>query len=167
MAAAVFAAVFGAYLAGHQVADYWIQTSAQASRKGMPGWAGRRACAAHVATYTLTLAGCLTLAAWRLALPVRPGWAAAGLAVSAITHYFADRRTPLARLADTLGASVLPGKGEFWRSGEGLASGAAHLDLLCTNRGTSPHGLLRAGSRSHDRRAPGASGLVRRYSEPR
>ncbi len=121
-AAAVFAAALGAYLAGHQVADYWVQTSAQAMRKGLPGWPGRRACAAHVTFYTLTLAGFLALAAWWLALPVSPGWAAAGLAVSAVTHYFADRRKPLARLAD------LAGSGEFWRSGEGLASGAAHLD---------------------------------------
>lgn len=121
-AAVVFAAAFGAYLAGHQVADYWVQTDAQARGKGAPGWAGRRACAAHVTTYTLTLAGCLAVAAWRLALPVSPGWAAAGLAVSALTHYFADRRTPLARLADATG------RGGFWRSGTGLASGAAHLD---------------------------------------
>lgn len=118
----MFAAVFGVYLAGHQIADYWVQTSAQAMRKGLPGWAGRRACASHVATYTLTLAVFLAVAAWRLSLPVSPGWAAAGLAVSAATHYFADRRKPLARLAG------LVGNGEFWRSGEGLAAGAAHLD---------------------------------------
>jgi len=121
-AATVFAVVFGAYLTAHHVADYWVQTSHQAMRKGLPGWAGRRACTAHVASYTLTLAAFLALAAWRLALPVSPGWATAGMAVSAVTHYFADRRTPLRRVAD------LTGKGEFWRSGEGLASGAAHLD---------------------------------------
>lgn len=121
-AAIVFAAVFGAYAAGHQVADYWVQTGAQALGKGLPGWAGRRACAAHVATYTLTLAAFLTLAAWSLSLPVSPVRAAAGLAVSAVTHYFADRKTPLAKFA------ALLGKGAFWRSGEGLASGAAHLD---------------------------------------
>ena len=121
-AAVVFAAVLGAYLTGHHVADYWVQTSAQALGKARPGWAGRRACAAHVAAYTLTLAGCLALTAWRLGLPVSPGWAAAGLAVSAVTHYFADRRAPLAKLAALLGL------GGFWRSGEGLASGAAHLD---------------------------------------
>ena len=99
-----------------------MQTSHQAMRKGLPGWAGRIACAKHVATYTLTLAACLALAAWRLSLPVSIGWAATGLAVSALTHYFADRRKPLAKLADLLG------NGGFWRSGEGLASGAAHLD---------------------------------------
>lgn len=121
-AADVFAVAFGAYVAGHQVADYWIQTPGQSMRKALPGWPGRRACAAHVVTYHLTLAVFLALAVWVLALPVNPGWAAAGLAVSAATHYVADRRRPLKRLADAIG------KGEFWRSGEGLASGAAHLD---------------------------------------
>lgn len=121
-AAVVFAAVFGVYLAGHQIADYWVQRESQALGKGLPGWAGRRACAAHVAAYTLTLAGLLALAAWWLVLPVSPGWAAAGLAVSAVTHYFADRQRPLRWVADRLG------KGGFWHFGDGLASGAAHLD---------------------------------------
>lgn len=122
--AAVFGAVYGSFTAGHQVGDYWVQTGRQAARKALPGRAGRRACAAHVATYTLTLAVFLTLAAWWLSLPVSPGRATAGLAVSAVTHYFADRRRPLQRVADALGS----GKGGFWRSGDGLASGAAHLD---------------------------------------
>jgi hypothetical protein len=122
-AATVFAAVFAAYAAGHQAGDYWVQTNAQAAGKGAPGWAGRRACAAHVATYTLTLAACLALAWWRLGLPLHPGAVAAGLAVSAASHYFADRRRPLERLA-----SLIPGKSAFWRAGDGLASGAAHLD---------------------------------------
>jgi hypothetical protein len=121
--AAVFAAVFAAYAAGHQVGDYWVQTNGQAQRKGLPGWPGRRACAAHVATYTLTLAACLALACWWLAVPLSLLWAAGGLGVSAVTHYFADRRRPLERLA-----RLIPGKLGFWRAGEGLASGAAHLD---------------------------------------
>jgi hypothetical protein len=119
----VFAVVFAAFAAGHQAGDYWVQTNAQAARKGLPGWAGRRACTAHVATYTLTMAACLTLAWWWLGLPLHPGWAATGLAVSAVTHYIADRRRPLERMA-----RLIPGKHGFWRAGEGLASGAAHLD---------------------------------------
>lgn len=115
--AAVFAAVFAAYVTGHQAADYWLQTSHQALCKGLPGWPGRRACAAHVAVYTLTLAGFLALAAWQLALPVSPARAAAGLALSAVTHYWADRRRPLERLARLIG------KGEFWESG-----GAERMD---------------------------------------
>ena len=121
--ASVFAAVFAAYAAGHQVGDYWVQTNGQAARKGLPGWPGRCACAAHVATYTLTLAGCLALAWWWLTLPLSLPWPACGLAVSAVTHYFADRRRPLERLA-----GLIPGKLGFWRAGDGLASGAAHLD---------------------------------------
>jgi len=121
-AAAVFAAVFTAFFAGHQVADYWGQRSWEAAGKGLPGWAGRRACASHVAGYTLILAVFLAVAAWQLALPVSPGRAAAGLAVSAVTHYFADRRRPLERLAR------LAGKGELWSAGQGLAVGSAYLD---------------------------------------
>ena len=47
---------------------------------------------------------------------------AGGLAVSAVSHYFADRRAPLRRLAERTGS------GEFWHAGEGLATGAALLD---------------------------------------
>ena len=126
--AIVFAVVLGTYVTAHQLADYWLQTGCQAARKGLPGWAGHRACAAHVATYHLTLAAFLALTAGLLSLPVSAGWAALGLTVSAVSHYFADRRRPLQWLADSLGASVVPGKGEFYRSGSGLASGAAHLD---------------------------------------
>jgi hypothetical protein len=121
--AVAFAAVFAAYVAGHHAGDYWIQTDSQSARKGLPGWPGRRACAAHVATYTLTQAACVALTWWWLALPLSLPWAAAGLAVSAVTHYFADRRKPLRQLAE-----LVPGRAGFLRSGEGLASGAAHLD---------------------------------------
>ncbi|MFI6956513.1 hypothetical protein ACIBJI_23955 [Nocardia sp. NPDC050408] len=40
-------------------------------------------------------------------LPVDSVDAAAGLAVSAVTHNWADRRTPLAWLADRLGISAI------------------------------------------------------------
>lgn len=122
-AAVVFATAFAAYAAGHQVADYWIQTPGQSARKALPGQPGRRACLAHVTTYTVTLAVLLALAAGVLAVPVSPRWAAAGLAVNAVTHYFADRRAPLRKLA-----ALIPGKAGFWDAGKGLASGAAHLD---------------------------------------
>ncbi|MGW4466085.1 DUF3307 domain-containing protein [Micromonospora sp. NPDC004704] len=101
---ATAAAVFIALYAAHQVADHWIQTQHQADCKGLPGWAGRRACLAHVATYTLT--GVLALAA----LSLSTGWRPApvpllvGLLISAVTHYIADRRTPLRRIAELTGA---------------------------------------------------------------
>src|ERR1017187_6289491 len=97
--AAVFAAVAIALLAGHQIGDYWVQTNGQAMGKPLPGWPGRRACAAHVATYTLTLLVTISLAWSCLALPLSAAWVAGGLGVSAVTHYFADRRKPLERVA--------------------------------------------------------------------
>lgn len=98
------AAVFAALFAAHQVADHWVQTPRQSALKGVPGPLGRAACFAHVATYTLTavlfLAG-LMVVGWR------PGpnlWQVeAGLLVSAVTHYIADRRAPLRRMAYVVG----------------------------------------------------------------
>jgi hypothetical protein len=99
-----------ALYAGHHVGDYWVQTDHQAQHKGNEGHEGIRACVAHVATYTLTQAVCLGMAAaatgarWNL-------WAfLAGLTVSAVTHYLADRREfgIMFRLA-----RMLPGKARF------------------------------------------------------
>lgn len=119
---ATFAAVAATVYAAHQAGDYWVQTSGQAADKGLPGWPGRLACAEHVFTYTATLAAFLWIAqAWTGMLP-DARWAAAGLALSAVTHYFADRRKPLAWLAGQLG------KRGFFDAGTGLATGAALLD---------------------------------------
>jgi hypothetical protein len=101
--AVVFAVVLPVLLVAHTVADHWVQTDRQASRKGLPGWAGRRACAAHVATYTATTAAAVA-AAWVLfGLPITPAGFLVGQLVSAVTHYVADRRTPLAGIARLLG----------------------------------------------------------------
>ncbi len=107
----VVGAVFAALYAAHQVADHWVQTDYQAAVKARPGWTGRLACANHVLSYTatavtalaaLTLATGLDLFGWRTA---------AGLGVSALTHYIADRRTALYLLARATGS------GRFWRLG--------------------------------------------------
>jgi hypothetical protein len=121
-APATFAAVAAVCYAAHQAGDYWVQTGTQARDKGLPGWKGREACAQHVMTYTGTLAVLLLLANWWLGMRLAPGWVAAGLAVSAVTHYVADRRRPLERIAAALG------KGGFYQAGDGLATGAALLD---------------------------------------
>lgn len=115
--ALTFTVAFAALSAAHWVSDYWLQSNTQATRKGLPGWPGRRACLAHVAVYHLTAAGFLALAAGVLAVPLSIPHVTAGLAVSAVTHYFADRRTPLRRLA------CLLGKESYWHNG-----GAAQLD---------------------------------------
>ncbi|SDT70357.1 DUF3307 domain-containing protein [Actinoplanes derwentensis] len=99
-----FAAVFVTLYVAHQVADHWIQTQYQADCKGLLGWPGRIACAAHVATYTLTSLVALVVVALSTDPDLNPGQVAIGLAISAVTHYIADRRTPLKRLADLVGA---------------------------------------------------------------
>ncbi|MEU9132825.1 hypothetical protein AB0D08_32760 [Kitasatospora sp. NPDC048540] len=109
--AARFAAAYALLRAAADVADHWIQTDHQAATKGQhdhnPGQssaAGRRACTAHVATYTATQATALLLGTRVLGVRLRPGPIAAALTVSAVTHYIADRREPLRRLADATGS---------------------------------------------------------------
>lgn len=121
-AAVTFAASFGALYAAHSVGDHWVQTHAQACTKGAPGRTGRLACARHVATLTGTKMIALGLVMLVTGLRLDGPWLAAGLLVDAASHYWADRRTTLARLAETVG------KGDFYRMGDGLASGAYALD---------------------------------------
>lgn len=108
--------IFAALFAAHHVGDYWAQTDTQACDKGLPGWRGRLACARHVASMTACKAGALGVlhvtgrrVSWRRA--------AVTLAADAASHYWADRRTTLAGFADLLGATVVPGKGDFCRLG--------------------------------------------------
>jgi hypothetical protein len=108
---AVFAAAYVTLYTAHQVADHWVQTQCQTDRKGLAGWTGRIACAAHVGTYTLTALAALVAVALVVGLPLDPVQTGIGLAVSAVSHYVADRRTPLRRLADFLGS------GAFYRLG--------------------------------------------------
>lgn len=120
--AAVFLVAFAALYAAHMVADHWIQTQHQADAKGEAGWYGRWNCVKHVSTYTLTQAVAFLAATWWLDLPVRPGWLVAGLLVSAVTHYFADRRQPLRKLAERIGS------GTFYRLADCGLNGAYLLD---------------------------------------
>ncbi|MGP4030211.1 transcriptional regulator [Actinomadura sp. 3N407] len=115
---AVFAAVFVTLYAAHQVGDHWVQTHVQACGKGAPGWAGRWLCARHVATLTATKVVALALVTVVLALPLNPWAVAAGLAVDAVSHYWADRRTTLLALVAWLDRTVLPGKTAFARLGQ-------------------------------------------------
>lgn len=92
MAAAVrFAAAYAALSAAHEAGDYLVQRDADAAAKGRPGPAGRAACARHVLTYTTTQAAALAAADRYLGLGLDRRRAAAGLALSALTHYVADR----------------------------------------------------------------------------
>lgn len=91
-AASRFAAAYAALTAAHEVADHWVQIDAQAVAKGEPGRAGAVACAKHVTTYTATQGLALYAADRLLGLRLNWGRAAAGLAISAATHYVADRQ---------------------------------------------------------------------------
>jgi len=115
--AARFAAVAVAMLAAHELADYWAQSEREAKHKGADSAKGRVACTSHVATYTAISTAAVLAADRYLGLGLDPRRIAAGQALSAITHYAADRREPLRRLA------CWAGKRPFWESG-----GALHLD---------------------------------------
>jgi hypothetical protein len=95
--------MFAALYAAHQVADHHVQRDRDAQAKGLPGRAGHMACTRHVASYTATAA--VALAAAHLATASRPryGRIAAGLALSAVSHYVIDRREPLKRFAVATG----------------------------------------------------------------
>jgi hypothetical protein len=97
--AVTFAAVFIALAAAHGIGDHWMQNTHQAQHKGDPGWPGRLACAAHVASYIATQAVALLLVWAVLRLALQPSGVLAALGISAVTHYIADRRKPLRRLA--------------------------------------------------------------------
>lgn len=139
-----FAAVFAALYAAHQVGDHWPSTHHGAVHKGLTrsealaaglgAWTGPRACAAHVATYTATAVLFLAVLVWRTHLPLDPGRVGAGLLVSAVSHYWADRRYTLRWLCERL---AFLGKPAFYRLGaprEGhddnptLGTGAYALD---------------------------------------
>lgn len=94
-----FATLYVALYVAHHIGDYWVQTNNQAITKAIPGWVGRRACLMHVTTYTITAALVLVVVDWRLDLGLDLTRAVAGLGVSAGTHYLADRRVLLRRLA--------------------------------------------------------------------
>lgn len=111
MTADLFAAVFAALFVGHSVGDHWVQTHHQALAKAARGWPGRLAAARHVATLTATKLGLLALVAAVLGLHLSVPGIAAGLGIDAASHWWADRRTTLARLAQALG------KAEFFRLG--------------------------------------------------
>lgn len=110
-AGTTFAAVGVTLYAAHQFGDYWVQTHPWATTKGRPDRAGRIACAKHVATYTMVTAA-LTMLVWQsFGLAVTWYSFVLGQLLSAVTHYWADRRLPLLRLVARLG------KDEFARVG--------------------------------------------------
>lgn len=121
-----FGGVYAALHAGHTVGDYWVQSNRCAQAKGGDGWAARRACATHVATLTATQGVFLAVATVSSGERLNARRALAGLSVNAVSHYVADRRAPLRKLAGRL---AWIGKDDFYEMGDPpLATGAHALD---------------------------------------
>jgi hypothetical protein len=113
MLAATFAAVFVALYVGHSVGDHWVQSQCQADTKGQhdenegqSSRAGRWACTRHVIGLTATKAVLLVLVVLALDVELTAAGTLLGLGIDAGTHWWADRRTTLARLAQLCGKSV-------------------------------------------------------------
>lgn len=100
------------YLIAHNVADHWVQTGWEAANKGRKDATGRAACLSHVVTYTFTLAAVACALILIFHLPITWRGLIAGLAISAVTHYWADRRFTLEKLTQLLG------KHDFYKLGQ-------------------------------------------------
>lgn len=90
-AAIRFGVAYAVLTAAHEIGDYLVQRDADAVAKGRHGTDGIAACSRHVASYTATQALALYAADRHLGLGLNARRAAAGLALSAVTHYAADR----------------------------------------------------------------------------
>ncbi|TGZ12369.1 hypothetical protein DV517_74640 [Streptomyces sp. S816] len=124
--AARFAAAYALLRVAADLGDHWIQSDHQAVTKGQhdenegqSSRAGRLACTAHVATYTATQALVLAAGSRALGLGLKPSRVIAALALSAGTHWWADRRIHLKALAEATG------KGNFYTLGGPLGGNYA------------------------------------------
>lgn len=118
---AAFAGVWAVRWAAHDVGDLWTQTHHQALTKGAPGRTGVWACVKHVLTYEATAVAFFLFACMFIDFGVDLLAFAAGTFVSGVTHFVADRRDPLRRIADACNS------GEVYRLTDGL-HGAFQID---------------------------------------
>ena len=135
---ATFAAVFATLWVAHTVGDHWVQTAVQSAKKGQPSHTGRLACTRHVISLTLTKVLLLSLTAVVLDLPLSVAGVTIGLGLDAASHWWADRRHTLARLAKIVR------KAEFYNLGTG-----AHAAHPVTAEG-QPAGHLGTGAYALD-----------------
>jgi hypothetical protein len=104
-AAITFAAVATTLHAAHQIGDHLTQTDTMAAHKAAPGRRGWRHLLTHVAAYHLTALALLLPTIALLGLPITATGLIAGLAFSAVTHAFIDRRWPVRWLLTHTGLS--------------------------------------------------------------
>lgn len=132
MSAATLAAAYAGLHAGHDVGDHVAQTDKQAAGKATKGVEGWRALAGHVASYTACQAVGLALTA-AAGARYRPSRVALGLAFSAGTHAFIDRRWPVTALLKATGSPEFA-RPDRWREvglhGPYLADQALHTGCL-------------------------------------
>ncbi|MFW5415348.1 DUF3307 domain-containing protein [Nocardiopsis sp. CNT-189] len=86
---------YAALYTGHHIGDYLLQSDHQALTKGRCGHAGRMACTRHVLVLTVAQALALVLVLGATGTAVSPWAVPAGLAINAVTHWWADRRATL------------------------------------------------------------------------
>ena len=138
---ATFATVWAVLAVGHNLADHVLgQNDHQARHKAAPtaaevaagahphqGWG---ACLAHVTHYHLVL-GALVALVW-LVLPLPLTWSglSAGLAVSAVTHAFLDRRWPVRWLLRRTGSAGFAELRSGGMNGMYLSDQALHQTAL-------------------------------------
>lgn len=127
-AALVFAVAWIALFTAHQLGDFWLQTDAMAAVKVQPGWRGRVVCAAHAGVHVLVGAALLAAAARVLDVPVSVHGAAAGLGLVGLTHFAADRRVLIRRLARVSGSGGFVEFGLEDGKATHLGTGAYALD---------------------------------------
>lgn len=92
-----------ALLLGHVLGDFMIQQDAWSARKAERTWAGMRAMALHVVTYTAACWGAVYAATWAEGIDLSHSALAAGMVVNAATHWALDLRWPLERLVRATG----------------------------------------------------------------
>jgi hypothetical protein len=123
--ASTFAATFAALYAAHSFGDHWIQTHDQALTKGGAGRAGQLACLRHVATLTTCKTVALFAVVWATDLRLNLAPFVVALVIDAVSHYWADRRITLRRLAKWLGKEDFYDLGQHSRC---MGTGAYALD---------------------------------------
>lgn len=119
------------FLVAHNVADHWVQTSWEAANKGRKDSTGRAACLSHVVTYTLTSTIFVCVLYLIFHLPISWYGVLAGQAISAISHYWADRRFTLEKLCGWLG------KADFYKLGQPRKVTAHHVVRLSGEQATA------------------------------
>jgi Protein of unknown function (DUF3307) len=102
----VFVVALLALLIAHQVGDHIAQTDRQAAHKAAEGASSWRAMAGHLAGYHATAAVVLIGTFAVLELPWTVRGVGAGLAFSAVTHGFLDRRWPVQALLRATGSEM-------------------------------------------------------------